>query len=214
MKANHASEGVVKYRLEFLAAESPQEDIRALNVWRSILFELGLIGQDASRYQGYGFGNLSQRSEQNSSSFIISGTQTGHLARLEAEHYVEVVECDLEQNRVSARGRVKPSSEALTHAMFYRLSAEIECVIHVHSPRLWQFGLAHGYPASARNIEYGTQQMAQEIERLFHQQDLSQERVLVMEGHEDGVICFGNSVDQAAMALLKYWVKARLDGEP
>ena len=209
MKTHVETEGVVKYRLDFDPADPPQDDLRCLNVWRSMLFQLGLIGQDAARYQGYGFGNLSQRCEKNPDHFIISGTQTGHLPRLQAAHYVEVEHCDIRHNRVRARGRVPPSSEALTHAMFYRLDAQIRCVIHVHAPALWRFGLAHGYPASGREIEYGTRQMALEIERLFAETDLPARRTLMMAGHEDGVICFGDSVDQAGLALIRLWVDAQ-----
>ncbi len=207
MNSHADSEGVIKYRLDFTVAEPPRQDIRFLNVWRSILFGLGLIGQDAARYQGYGFGNLSQRSADNPCHFVISGTQTGHLRVLEAHHYVEVEACDIEHNRVRARGQVKPSSEALTHAMFYRLDARIQCVIHVHDPKLWRFALARDYPATAREIEYGTVAMAQEIETLFRRESLSQRRTLAMAGHEDGVICFGDTVDQAGMALVQLWVE-------
>jgi ribulose-5-phosphate 4-epimerase/fuculose-1-phosphate aldolase len=203
------TEGVVKYRLDFVPGEPPQEDIRGLNVWRSILFRLGLIGQNAQRYQGYGFGNLSQRSTRDPLHFIISGTQTGHVPVLDAEHYVEVESCDIARNRVCARGRVEPSSEALTHAMFYRLNEAIQCVIHIHSPALWRFGLQQQYPATGVEIEYGTPQMALEIERLFRQDKLAACQTLMMAGHEDGVICFGNSVDQAALALVKLWVDAQ-----
>jgi len=31
-----------------------------------------------------------------------------------------------------------------------------------------------------------------------------------MAGHEDGVICFGDSVDQAGMAIVDLWVKAHV----
>ncbi|MBC8210751.1 MAG: class II aldolase/adducin family protein [Gammaproteobacteria bacterium] len=203
------TEGVIKYRLQFETAEPPCEDLSELNVCRSILHGLHLIGQDATRYQGYGFGNLSRRSQLDPAQFIISGTQTGHLAELQAEHYARILQTDITHSFVQACGRVEPSSEALTHAMFYRLNSALQCVIHVHSPELWHFGLEHAYPTTHPDIAYGTTQMAQEIERLYQSAELRQSRTLVMAGHEDGVICFGDSIDLAGQALLHLWVDSR-----
>jgi len=195
-------EGVIKYRLDYEQSETVTENVDYLNTWRSILHGLGLIGQDSSRYAGYGFGNLSQRSQVNDNQFVISGTQTGNLEVLEQSDYVCVNHCDIDKNHVIARGPVKPSSEALTHSMFYQLEPSIQCVIHVHSPVLWRFGLDHDYPVTDVSVEYGTREMATEISRLYLSGRLLQQKTLVMAGHEDGVICFGDSVDQAGLALV------------
>ncbi len=201
-------EGVIKYGLDFCLSQPTTENLSELNCWRSILYELKLIGQDSQRYEGYGFGNLSQRCQRDKTQFIISGTQTGNFAELTRSHYVRVESCDVTLNHVTASGPLKPSSEALTHSMFYELDSSIECVIHVHSPELWMFGLQNEYSCTDKNVEYGTQAMASEIARLYHSGKLLQHKTLVMAGHEDGVICFGNSVNQAAMALIDLWVKA------
>ncbi len=203
------AEGVIKYQLDFKQAGPVMQDLRELNVWRSILFGLGLIGQDDDRYQGYGFGNLSMRDPLLASRFIISGTQTGHLAQLLPEHYVQVEHCDIRRNRVVASGPVTPSSEALTHAMIYQLSASIQCVMHVHDPRLWQFALQGKLPATAENVEYGTQAMAEEVLRLQNSGLLSQYQCLVMRGHEDGLVFFGNSIEEAGAVLLDLWVASQ-----
>ena len=201
-------DGVIKYRLDFEKSEPTSESLEKLNCWRSILYVLGGIGQDDSRYEGYGFGNLSQRSQADKSQFIISATQTGNLAVLTQQHYVRVEHCDIAKNHVTARGSFKPSSEALTHSMFYQLEASIQCVIHVHMPKLWHFGLDNNYPCSDVSVEYGTQDMAAEISRLYKTGSLQQCKTLVMAGHEDGVICFGDSINQAALAFIDLWVKA------
>lgn len=201
-------EGVIKYQLDFVKSEPTEDSLKKLNCWRSILYGLGLIGQDISRYEGYGFGNLSQRCRFDKTQFIISGTQTGNLAALTQSHYVCVEHCDVAQNYVKATGPLKPSSEALTHSMFYQLDSSVKCVIHIHSPELWFFGLRNDYPSTGENVEYGTQDMAAEIARLYKSGSLQQHKTLVMAGHEDGVICFGNSVEQAGMALVTLWVNA------
>lgn len=202
------TEGVIKYHLDFQPGEPVSEDLEELNTWRNILFGLRLIGQDESRYQGFGYGNISARSVINPSHFITSGSQTGGLAELEQQHYVTVEACDVEHNRVIARGPVKPSSEAMTHAMIYQLHTSVQCVLHVHDPVLWSHGLDNGLPQTALSTEYGTPQMASEIAGLLRDSDLASSGVLVMAGHKDGVVCFGDSVYQAGKRLLNLWVNA------
>ena len=202
------AEGVIKYQLEFIPAAAITENLTELNVWRSILYGLGLIGQDASLYEGYGFGNLSRRSHINDQHFYISASQTGQLPVLQPAHYCCIQNADIAQNSVQASGLLKPSSEALTHAMFYQLDSSVRCVIHVHSSRLWHFGLQHDYPYTAKTIEYGTTGMAHEVRRLYQSSGLAKSRTLVMAGHTDGVICFGDSIDQAGLALVQLWVQS------
>lgn len=202
------TEGIIKYHLEFQPGATVSEDLEELNTWRSILYGLRLIGQDESRYQGYGYGNISIRSRTNPSHFITSGSQTGGLAELEQQHYVTVEACDVEHNKVTARGPVKPSSEALTHAMIYQLAANVQSVLHVHDPVLWGYGLDKQLPQTSLSTEYGTPQMANEIAGLLRNSDLANSGVLVMAGHKDGVVCFGDSVYQAGKRLLKLWVNS------
>ncbi len=202
------TEGVIKYRLDFISGEPTDENLQELNFWRSVLHGLALIGQDPARYEGYGFGNLSMRSRRHQQQFIISASQTGELGELTAAHYCCIERTDIETNYVRARGPMKPSSEALTHAMFYQLNPAIRCVIHVHSPELWTFAMAEGYPCTDRSVEYGTQQMASEIARLYRDGSLAQSKTLAMAGHEDGVICFGDSIQQAGLVLVSLWVEA------
>jgi len=80
-KAQENHEGVIKFHLDFREGPAPAERLLLeLNAWRARFLELGLIGQDPERYEGYGFGNLSRRLPgQGENAFLISGTQTGHL---------------------------------------------------------------------------------------------------------------------------------------
>ncbi len=201
-------EGVIKYQLDFKESKAVTDNLSELNCWRSILYVLGLVGQDSLRYEGYGFGNLSQRSQTGDNQFVISGTQTGNHQVLGQHHYVCVEHCDVEKNQVVARGPVKPSSEALTHSMFYQLESKIQCVIHVHSPDLWKFGQKNNYPVTAKSVEFGTREMAEEISRLYQSGNFQNQKILIMAGHEDGLVCFGNSVDQAGLALVCLLVDA------
>jgi len=202
------AEGIIKYRLDYSAENFISKNLHELNTWRSILFELGLIGQDKERYQGCGYGNISCVMEGAVSGFVISGSQTGHLRSLGDEHYSYVSSCDIKTNKVIARGLSKPSSESLTHAMIYSLDSRIECVIHVHSQELWRFGLQNGYLKTDERISYGTVEIAQAVKHLYQSTDLSKQKILVMEGHEDGIISFGNSIEEAGLRLISMLVDA------
>lgn len=202
------TEGVIKYRLEFVEAVVQVGDIRLLNAWRSILHGMGWLGQDPGRYSGYGYGNVSQRLDARQSSFLISASQTGGLPVLDASGYTVVESAEFDQMRVQASGRLKPSSEALSHAMIYRQDAAIGSVLHVHEPRMWHYALAQGYPASDPRVGYGSAQMVREVERLYRQSKLARIGVLVMAGHEDGIIAFGEDTNQAGLRLLKLYLQA------
>ncbi len=202
------TEGVIKYQLDFRPAVIQRPIAAEFKVWRSILYELGLVGQHPARYQGYGYGNLSLRSTADPGQFFITASQTGHLRQLNNQHYTLVEEADIHHNRIIASGALPPSSEALTHAMIYRLSADMNCVIHIHDPLLWHYGLKHNWPKTNERIEYGTPQMASEVQRLYRAGAFASRQCLFMAGHEDGIICFGNQPGSAAMALIQLWVAA------
>lgn len=201
-------EGVIKFQLDY--EHSPAlstADVRELNAWRTICHQTGLIGQDPQRYMGYGFGNISQRippwvAPAHERPFLISGTQTGHLAALTADHYAVVTACYPAQNRVVATGPVQPSSESMTHGTIYALDAAVRFIIHVHSPVLWQAAAELGLPLTAADVPYGTPAMGQEVERLFRETDVGQRRIFGMAGHEDGVVAFGETAAQAGAILL------------
>jgi hypothetical protein len=204
-----AEQGVCKFELQFTAAAPVVMEVtlRELNAWRSILWRLGLIGQDPQRYGGYGFGNVSQRiapagTPVQRRAFLISGTQTGALAKLDAAHYASVREYDVTANRVVAHGPVEPSSEALTHGMIYDLDDRIRIILHVHSPEIWEHAERLGIPVTDRRASYGTPAMAHEVERLFTEYELRQEGILSMGGHEDGIVAFGTSSKEAGCILL------------
>ncbi|MCZ0902090.1 class II aldolase/adducin family protein, partial [Microcoleus sp. HI-ES] len=73
-------------------------------------------------------------------------------------------------------------------------------IIHVHNPTLWQ-QLLFNIPTTRKEIPYGTPQMALEMFRLFEEEDLADRKILAMAGHEDGIICFGSTVDEAGKVL-------------
>jgi L-ribulose-5-phosphate 4-epimerase len=194
-------EGYVKYQCEWILQDplTPNE-IGELNQWRQKLYQLGLIGEYEN---GIGFGNISIRCNQ-SEQFIITGTKTGGLPYLTLQHYTKVIDFNWENNSLTCSGPIAASSEALTHAAVYVANPEVNAVIHVHNLQLWQ-ELMDKVPTTARNCAYGTPQMAREIIRLCQQDNLKQTRILVMSGHEEGIITFGSNLEEAGNILLEYF---------
>lgn len=207
-------EGVIQYQLDFIAGPSPDlEQINELNAWRRILYLLHLIGQDPDRYEGYGFGNISCRypikeKQKHTAEFIISGSQTGHLPVLKNEHYAIVSDSDPLQNKICATGAIKPSSEALTHSAVYQASADVSAVFHAHSPEIWNYAEQLDISATNKHVSYGTPAMAEEIKRLMSEATVTDTRILIMAGHTDGVITFGNTAQEAGNTLVDYYCRA------
>ena len=190
-------EGVVKYRCDWQEADPvAAENIADLMDWRDRLHSWGMI----SIYEnGIGFGNVSIRLG-NSCQFVISGTQTAHLPTLGPESYCTVTEFNLEQNFLGCQGPVPASSESLTHAAIYLHRDDVGAIVHVHNPKLWQ-QLLFKIPTTRKEIPYGTPQMALEMFRLFEEENLADRKILAMAGHEDGIICFGSTLDEAGTVL-------------
>ncbi len=197
-------EGVIKYQLEHTEKPIVEKiSLSEINAWRTIIFRLGLIGQDPERYDNLGFGNISQRLDSQSSQFIISSSQTGHIEHLSPEHYCLVVQADPRKNQIQSCGLYKPSSESLTHASIYAQDGNIQAVIHVHSPEIWNNTAALNLPHISADIPYGTVEMAIAVEQLFQSGDLQRTSLFTMLGHEDGVVSFGVNMQEAAWELIK-----------
>ncbi len=192
-------EGYIKFELDWQQGPAPDAALVAeLDRWRRPLHAAKLIGHSARDDVGYG--NLSLRSPGDGL-FVISGTQTGHLAELGPQHCALVTACDVERNRVSCRGPVRASSESMTHAALYALSADITAVVHVHSRPLWQ-ALQDRLPTTDAAIAYGTPEMAREFARLYRDTDFARDGVAVMAGHDEGIVAFGHGMAQAARRIL------------
>jgi ribulose-5-phosphate 4-epimerase/fuculose-1-phosphate aldolase len=202
-------EGVIKYHLNHQHKPLPTNiNLNQLNAWRSVLFRLQLIGQNPQKYDGFGYGNISQRFMLNSSAFIISGTQTGHLAELSQDDYALIDSASVEHNQINSSGLTAPSSEALTHAGVYQQDANAQAVIHVHSPEIWRNTLALNLPHTEAEIAYGTIAMAQAVKALVNSQPVSQLPLFTMLGHEDGVVAWGATLEQAAAVLIQQLANA------
>lgn len=192
-------EGYIKYNSDWTPGGAPDSDATSLlDTWRRPLYDAGLIGHYEEL--GIGYGNLSVRFGHGNE-FIISGTQTGHLGHTDGRHYALVTACDIATNRVSSTGPVRASSEALTHAAIYQLDDAINAVVHVHSPLLWN-KLLDNAPTTARDVSYGTPEMALEFARLYKDSDFAADGIAVMAGHDEGLVSIGRTLEEAATRIL------------
>lgn len=196
------SEGCIKYQCHWQQTEAIAErDVRKLNYWRDQLYKFNLIGECD---QGIGFGNLSIRI-LNTDQFIISGTQTGKIKQLTAQHYTKVIDYNWQQNYVTCQGLIKASSETLTHAAIYHALPEVNAVIHVHQPTLWT-ELLNQMPTTDLSCAYGTPEMASEIMRLCQESVTQQQKIIAMSGHESGILTFGKDLNQAGETLFNHFL--------
>ena len=190
-------EGYIKFNCKRIPSDDiPLDKVADLNVWRKIMHEKGLIGMYPD---GIGFGNISIRCNENT--FLISGTATGGITDLDNSHYALVTDYNLQTNSLICKGPINASSESLTHALIYESSPSTNAVIHIHKLALWK-KLMHKVPTSDEQVSYGTPEMANEIKRLFEETSLSNEKIMVMGGHEEGIISFGKNIEEAANVLL------------
>ncbi len=190
-------DGVIKYDFHFTQSEPLSvEKFSKIESVRERLYALNLIGVTKD---GIGFGNISRRIDTNS--FVITGTQTGHLDKLAGEHYSLVEDYDDKEFYLKSSGGIKPSSEALTHGTIYNLSSKVGAVIHIHSKEIWNFMLTHDY-LKTKDVEYGSVEMINEVNRIFSNIEPLSNPKFVMAGHEDGVMVFGEDLVEAEMALM------------
>jgi len=204
-------EGVIKFQLDFQEGPSPPEKLlHELNAWRNIFRQLGLIGQDPERYDGYGFGNLSRRLPgRDGAAFLISGTQTGHLPVLRADHYATVHQCNPATNQLQASGQTQPSSEALSHGVLYQSNPGIDWVMHLHCPEIFDNCMPLKLPYTSPDADYGTPEMAAEIQRVADDRSDLTARLLVMSGHQDGILVYGSSAAETGSLAITTLALAR-----
>ena len=211
-KKTVATDGVIKYECAWIQKSesvlpSRLECVRVRNLItaRNTLHSMGLIA--VYKHNGIGFGNISVRISERSHVFYVSGTQTSHLSNLDCDEscYCVVTRADIDANKLECVGPIKASSESMTHATLYQCSQYIQSVIHVHSPQMWRMYL-NQLPTTNPKIEYGTPEMAYEMQRLFttkyHNKNNNHSGVFVMGGHIDGLIAFGPDVSSTLQLIV------------
>jgi ribulose-5-phosphate 4-epimerase/fuculose-1-phosphate aldolase len=196
-------EGYVKYSADYTEAPPPAE----LPLWKELdegrtrLYDIGLIGALPG---GVGFGNVSIRVK--GGAFLISGTATGNRRVLGPEGYCMVTAFDIEKNRVTSSGPVKASAESMSHGAIYSACPAARAVIHIHSRKIFDGMLRDSYPRTPADASYGTPEMARAIIACVNERGESP-GVIVMAGHDEGVIAYGASVKEALNPVLELYYK-------
>ena len=208
---NASAEGVIKFHLEMAPGPPPPAELSAsLRAWFRILRRLELLGQNPDRYLGYAYGNLSRRIGEG---FIVTCTQTSGRTALTPADFTQVNGWDLTANRLAAQGPCKPSSEALTHAVIFETIPACRFVFHVHSPEIWQNMATLGLAVTDPAAEYGTPEMAEATIEQLDRLGRPSQGVLGMGGHEDGIIAWGTSAEEAGGLLTGLLGRALALGE-
>ncbi|MBV5314765.1 MAG: class II aldolase/adducin family protein [Prolixibacteraceae bacterium] len=195
------TEGYIKFNCNWEQKEIQIQDeiFGQLEAARTRLYKLRLIGMYPD---GIGFGNISVESRE-SSSFIITGSATGQFAKLEPKHFALVTGYNFTQNAISCTGQTKASAESLSHAAVYETLPEVGAVVHVHCLELWK-ELLNVLPTTSAEIEYGTPEMAGAIQQLLTNMK-PDEKVIVMGGHREGILAFGQNLEEATSEIIKIY---------
>lgn len=210
-------EGVIKFGVEHQNCSLDRRTYGALacrlTAWREILALTGLVGRDPRRYEGAAYGNVSVRVGRPSAglgrrSFLITGTQTSGKRQISLDDMALVERYDFDRNQVSSSGRTRPSSESMTHGATYDLGPHVRCVLHAHSPILWQRARELRIPCTNPAVQYGTPEMAREVQRLYREGLFASRKILSMGGHDDGILVFGKSLEEAGQVLLTWLARA------
>ncbi len=198
-------DGVIKYdrsnfsRCEALFAAEYEE----LEYWRKKLYKINLIGEYPEVH--IGFGNMSVVKDYSEffksthPQFVITGTQTGKYADLNGAHYTRVLDYQIENLKIKMMGSIEASSEALTHAAIYESNPEIKAVFHIHSNEIWRKMIEDKSPFTAAHIPYGTVEMARATQECIKGKNSG---VFCMHGHEDGIVIYAESMEEAGRLTL------------
>jgi len=90
----------------------------------------------------------------------------------------------------------------MSHFTFYEYIPQAQAVVHIHNREIWDKCLDI-LPTTSKEVSYGTPEMALEIQRVLMSQEIGSKRVVVMGGHEEGIISYGKTVEEAVLAMLK-----------
>ncbi|MCP4503202.1 MAG: class II aldolase/adducin family protein [Deltaproteobacteria bacterium] len=209
-------EGVIQFQAQHTLEPLPSfldDKVLELLAWRRLIFLLQGIGQDEKRYDGAGFGNVSLRTgpfpgRRGARGFLVTGTQTGRQPELSGADLAWVKSVESNVETVVSCGETKPSSESMTHSAIYDLGSQLRAVVHVHLPKIYACRRKLRMLSTSSSANYGTLAMVREVQRLQGSHPLLEKGAFTMEGHEDGVVVFGRSLDEAMATLLSLMADA------
>ena len=99
-------------------------------------------------------------------------------------------------------GMTKASSESMSHAVIYEQNPDINSVIHVHHVKMWKDYL-NVLPTTDPEAQFGTPRIATEIQKLIK----NKKGIIIMGGHEEGILTYGSTIEETYNLLLEYFNK-------
>jgi len=200
----HRDEGYIKFSYAHEAAPAPAHPrLHELMRIRDDLHEWKLIGVLPD---GIGYGNVSARIA-GTHRFVITGSGTGLKFPIAAAHFCEVVSFDVDQNRVVCCGPLPASSESMSHGAIYAARSDAQAVIHIHDRAMFRLLMREGAACTPADAAFGTPEMAHAVGRLAA--TLPPVAVMVMAGHEDGLIAYAPDPRSARDALWDVYARSR-----
>ncbi|NLG35573.1 MAG: class II aldolase/adducin family protein [Lentisphaerae bacterium] len=202
--STHKDEGYIKFSFAHEEAPAPEHPrLHELMRIRDDLHEWELIGVLPG---DIGYGNISARIGE-TGRFLITASGTGLKFPVERGHFCEVLSFDIAQNRVICRGPLPASSESMSHGAIYAARPGARCVIHIHDAILFRMLLAEGAPRTPPEAAFGTPEMARAVGALAA--TLPPVGLIVMAGHEDGLLAFAPDPGAARDALWEAYSRSR-----
>ena len=200
----HRDEGYIKFSFAHEEAPAPSHPrLHELMRIRDDLHDWNLIGVLPD---GIGYGNLSARID-GTGRFLITASGTGFEYPIADHHFCEVVSFDIETNRVVCRGPRPASSESMSHGAIYAARPDANAVIHIHDQGMFRMLRKEGAPQTPADAAFGTPDMARAVGRLAAA--LPPVAVLVMAGHEDGLLAFAPDPRAARDILWDIYSRSR-----
>jgi len=197
-------EGYIKFSCSHETAPPPRHPwLHELRRIRDDLHDWDLIGVLP---EGIGYGNLSARL-YTSPRFVVTASGTGFEYPIGERHFCEVTSFDIEKNAVACRGPLPASSESMSHGAVYAARPDTRAVIHIHDRILFRMLLEEGAPRTPSDAAFGTPEIARAIGRLAA--SLPPVAILVMAGHENGLIAFAPDPRAARDALWDAYSRSR-----
>ncbi len=186
-------DGYIKFKIERIDKKIINDsDIKELNIFRKKLKDMNLVGM---KDNGVGFGNISIRYKKG---FIITASATGGIKELTSNDYSYVYKHNLNENKIFCKGLKNASSESLSHAVIYEKNKNINSVIHIHSKKLWD-KYYNKLPTTDPKASYGTVEIAKDIKNKIE----GDEGIIVMGGHEEGIISYSKNLSNAFKKIKK-----------
>jgi ribulose-5-phosphate 4-epimerase/fuculose-1-phosphate aldolase len=137
-------------------------------------------------------GNLSARIGDR---FIITAAGS-NLGALSNNNFVEVLDVDMSEKLIQAKGVEEPSSETMLHYSIYQKRHDVQVIFHGHNQQLLVHCSQLGLKSTKKWYPYGTLELMNSVCEVLGNDDT----ILIMKDH--GFISFGKTCQQAGNNII------------